>query len=120
MPVKYPMGRERPRGRCRECGGQVVLRWRDKLTGEYFCKACGLVSSVAGTYPTSPSAESRLVIDQCYAELVKTHGRRLSLHGLVATADVVMMRRYNQHVRVTQNLLETWGYEVVCGLIERK
>jgi hypothetical protein len=120
MAVKYPMGKERPRGRCYECGGQVVLRWRDKLQGEYFCRDCGLVSSVAGYQDYVSKADIRRMVDECYGKITRGKTKRLSVVALMGVVDVLSLRRYGKRIGgITERDLTEWGYCVSCGLIER-
>jgi hypothetical protein len=121
MVIGWPEGKGVLGGRCPECGGQVELHYKDKITAEWWCRECGLVLTHSG-YRNLDNTELRKIIADVFNELEASRGvSEIKLQPFVQVCDALSRALYNRPIRsLSLRDLEAMGLETYCGLVKRR
>ena len=120
MGAVWPAGKGTLGGRCPECGDQVILHWKDKITAEYYCMGCGLILTHAG-YKKLDNAELRKIIVETFNELESKGIKDIKLQAFLHVCDALSRALYDRPIRSLElRDLEAMGLETYCGLVKRR
>ena len=120
MSTVWPEGKGTLGGTCPECGGQVMLHWKDKVSAEYYCMECGMILQHAG-YRQVDNAELRKIIGEVFNELESKGTETIRLQPFVHVCDALSRALYDRPIRtITLRDLESLGLETYCGLVKRR
>lgn len=116
----WPQGKGTLGGRCPECGDQVMLHWKDKVSAEYYCMGCGLILKHAG-YQKLDNAELRKIILEVFNELEAKGIKEVKLQAFLRVCDALSQALYDRPIRSLElRDLEAMGLETYCGLVKRR
>ena len=120
MSTVWPEGKGVLGGTCPECGGQVILHWKDKVSAEYYCMECGMVLQHAG-YRQVDNAELRKIILETFNELESKGIKNIKLQAFLRVCDALSRALYDRPIRTLSiSDLSSMGLETYCGLVKRK
>lgn len=120
MASVWPRGKGTLGGRCPECGDQIMLHWRDKVSAEYYCMGCGLVLQHAG-YKHLDNIELRKILIDVFNELEARGVKAVKLQAFILVCDAMSKALYDKPVRtISLRDLEAMGLETFCGIVRRK
>lgn len=116
----WPEGKGVLGGRCPECGDQVMLHWKDKVTAEWYCMGCGLILQHAG-YRKLDNSELRKIILETFNELESKGIKDIKLQAFLRVCDALSRALYNRPIRsLSLSDLSAMGLETYCGLVKRR
>lgn len=120
MSVVWPNGKGVLGGTCPECGGQIMLHWKDKVSAEYYCMECGMILQHAG-YRQVDNVELRKIIAEVFKELEAKGNGTIKLQPFVHVCDALSRALYGRPIRtISLGDLDALGLETYCGQVYRK
>jgi hypothetical protein len=119
--IGWGRGQEVLGGKCLECGGRMLLHWRDKIGAEWYCSGCGLVSKSKGKGTNVCWNDTRLVFGKVFRRFEDLGYKSIPLSVMVKVVDQVCVENFGDHVcGFTELDMIEWGYEIVCGRVMRR